>query len=189
MIDDSESGLRADARANRAKIIEIARDALARDAMASLNAIAKSAGVGPGTLYRHFPSREALILAVYRHEIDEVAMFAGQLLAELAPREALRRWCGRLVALGQMKQGLADVMSAATSERDLLYRRELYAPILGALDRLLRAGEAAGDFTPGTDAEDILQLLGFVWRIKPDADGAERIERLLELVLRGLSSV
>ncbi|WP_197696969.1 TetR/AcrR family transcriptional regulator [Bradyrhizobium sp. ORS 285] len=185
---DAEDGLRADARANRAKIVDVAREALARDPAVSLNAIAKAADVGPGTLYRHFPNREALVLAVYRREIEAVAAVAQQLVVRHPPREAFRRWCERLAKFGRMKQGLADVLGTATSERDLMYLRELYAPILEALDQLLRAGEASGDFAPGADPEDVLQLLGFLWRIKPDAQGTARIERLLDLVVRGLNA-
>jgi AcrR family transcriptional regulator len=182
-----EGSLRADARANRAKLLAVARDALARDATVSLNAIAKAATVGPGTLYRHFPNREALVLAVYRHEIDAVAAQALELAAEHPPREAFRRWCARLAALAWIKQGLADVLDQAICERDVASLRAFYAPLRDALERLLRAGEATGAFAPGLDAEDMLYLLSFLMRIKPDEEGTARTDRLLDLVTRGLS--
>lgn len=182
----SENNQRADARANRAKIIECARGALAREPGVPLSSIAKMAGVGPGTLYRHFPNRETLVLAVYQHEIDTVAEYATKLVAKYPPVDAFRLWCGRLVNLGQMKQGLAGVLSTVMSERDIPYLRELYSPILGAMEYLLRTGEASGEFISGVDAEDVMQLLGFIWRIQRDAAGLARIERLVTLVVRSL---
>ena len=90
MADDN--GLRADARENRDRILDVARGALAADPSASLNSIAKAAGVGPGTLYRHFPSREALVLGIYRQEIDAMVALAPVLLAEHPPLRAFRLW-------------------------------------------------------------------------------------------------
>jgi AcrR family transcriptional regulator len=88
MVDDEN--LRADARANRDRILDVARDALATDPAASLNSIAKAAGVGAGTLYRHFPSRESLVLGVYRKEIDTLVALAPVLLARHPPLQAFR---------------------------------------------------------------------------------------------------
>src|ERR1700753_3364158 len=102
MADDN---LRADARANRDRILDVARDALATDPAASLNSIAKAAGVGAGTLYRHFPSREALVLGVYRKEIDALVAMVPVLLAEHPPLQAFRMWCDRLAKFGRMKHG------------------------------------------------------------------------------------
>ncbi|WP_244182280.1 TetR/AcrR family transcriptional regulator [Gluconacetobacter entanii] len=82
---DPDVRLRADAQANRDRILDIARDAFAADPGVSLNAIAKAAGVGAGTLYRHFPSREALLVGVYRKEIDELVSLAPDLLANHPP--------------------------------------------------------------------------------------------------------
>src|SRR3984885_13053384 len=103
MVDDGN--LRADARANRDRILDVARDAFAADPAASLNSIAKAAGVGAGTLYRHFPSREALVLGIYRKEIDALVALAPMLLTEHAPLQAFRMWCDRLAELGRMKHG------------------------------------------------------------------------------------
>ena len=111
MIDDEKR--RADARENRDHILEVARDALATDPAASLNSIAKAAGVGAGTLYRHFPSRGALVLGVYRKEIDELVALAPWLLTQHAPLQALRMWCDRLATSGRMKHGVADILHAA----------------------------------------------------------------------------
>lgn len=183
MIEEEEDKLRADARANRDRILEVARDALAAAPDASLNSIAKAAGVGAGTLYRHFPSREALVLGVYRKEIDGLVALAPALVAEHPPLEAFRLWCDRLAHYGRIKHGLADVLHAALSDGDV---QDSYWPMVGAVSHLLRACEASGDFALGADAEDVLLLLGFLWRIKPDAAGEARAERLIELVVRGL---
>ncbi len=175
--------LRADAQQNRDRILAIARDALAADPHASLNSISKAAGVVAGTLYRHFPSREALILGVYRQEIQTLVDLASGMLARHPPLVAFRHWCDRLAQYGRMKHGIADVLHAVATDRDF---KETYAPMVGAVDQLLRACEASGDFAPGADAEDILLLLGFLWRVEPGKPGEARADRLLDLVIRGL---
>jgi AcrR family transcriptional regulator len=176
---------RADARENRERILEVARDALAASPDVSLNAIAKAAGVGPGTLYRHFPNREALVLGVYRHEIGQLVALAPALLKKHPPLVALRRWFDRLAHYGRIKHGLADVLHAAMNEGVL---SETYGPMVGAIDLLLRAGEAAGSIRRGVDAEDVLLLMGFLWRIEPGRAGEARAERLLDLVMDALQS-
>ncbi len=178
-----DENLRADARANRDRILGVARDALAADPAASLNSIAKAAGVGAGTLYRHFPSRESLVLGVYRKEIDLLVALAPTLLAEYPPLQAFRVWCDRLAQFGRMKYGVADIVHAATSDQDM---QESYWPILGAVRQLIEACEGSGDIRPGTDPEDFLVLVGLLWRIPPDAAGEARVGRLLKLAFRGL---
>ncbi len=116
MAEPRHESLRADAQQNRERILEAARDALAASGDASLNSIAKRAGVGPGTLYRHFPSREALILAVYRYDVQQLADAAPELLADHPPIEALRLWCDRLAHYGMIRHGLADALHAAAAD-------------------------------------------------------------------------
>ena len=178
-----DESLRADARANRDRILEVARDALAIDPAASLNSIAKAAGVGAGTLYRHFPSRESLVLGVYRKEIDTLVVLAPVLLAKHQPLQAFRIWCDRLAKFGRMKYGVADIVHAATSDHDL---QETYRPMLGAVRALIGACEGSGDIRPGSDPEDFLVLLGLLWRIPPNSAGEARVKRLLALAFRGL---
>ncbi len=178
-----EEKLRADARVNRDKILEIARDKFEAEPDVSLNAIAKAAGVGPGTLYRHFPSREALVLGVYHKEIEALVALAPALTAKHPPLVAFRRWCDRLARFGRMKHGVAAALHAAMADSDF---EQTYWPMVGAIEHLLHAGEASGDFVPGTDAEDILLLLGFLWRVSPDPAGEMRTKRLLELIIRGV---
>ncbi len=183
MADDET--MRADARANRNHLLEVARDALAADPAASLNSIAKAAGVGAGTLYRHFPSREALVLGVYRQEIEALVAQAPALLTKHPPLSAFRRWCERIAKFGRIKHGVADMLHAVISDQDL---KETYGPMLGAVRQLMNACETAGDIRPGTDPEDVLVLLGLLWRIPPDPAGIARADRLLALVFRGLGT-
>jgi AcrR family transcriptional regulator len=180
---DEEEKLRADARANRDRILEVARKALAADPEVSLNSIAKTAGVGAGTLYRHFPSREALVVGVYRTEIDALVDLAPRLLAKHPPLQAFRLWCDRLAQLGRVKHGVADMLHAAISDQDY---QETYWPMLGAVRELMKACEGSGEIRPGADAEDFLMLLGFFWQIPPTPAGEARVKRLLALVFRGL---
>jgi AcrR family transcriptional regulator len=145
----------------------------------------KAAGVGPGTLYRHFPTREALVLGVYRKEIQQLVDLAPALIAKHPPLAALRLWFDRLAHYGRIKHGLADVLHAAMSDGVL---GETYGPMVGAIGRLLRACEASGDIRAGVDAEDVLLLLGFLWRIAPGSIGETRAARLLDLVIDGLQA-
>ena len=131
---DEEKNLRADAQANRDRLLDVARAALAADPNASLNSIAKTAGVGAGTLYRHFPSREALVLGVYRKEIDALVALAPALLAAHPPLQAFQMWCDQLAAFSRIKHGVADMLHAAISDQDV---HETYWPMVGAVRRLL----------------------------------------------------
>src|ERR1041384_1647114 len=97
--------VRSDARENRARILQVARDAFTESADVSMNQIAQRAGVGPGTLYRNFPTREALVLAIYQHEVDRLIGSVPELLATSPPLEALREWTVDLVAAMRKKHG------------------------------------------------------------------------------------
>jgi AcrR family transcriptional regulator len=174
---------RADARQNRARILEVATAALARDGDASLNSVAKLAGVGAGTLYRHFPNREALVLAVYRAEVQRLADDVPGLLAEHPPLDALRTWFSRLAASIRLKQGLGDALTAANHAAATA---ESYGPVIAAIRTLLAAGEADGSIRPGLDPDDVLMLMGAVWRVPAGEDGRDQAERLLDLVVESL---
>ena len=181
---ESSLSVRADAEQNRDRIMEAAWESLLDAHDASLNSIAKKAGVGIGTLYRHFPTREALILAIYRHEVQQAADAAPALLAKLEPLDALREWMERLAQYGMTKVGLADVLDSVASHESIA--AEAYEPIVGALTLLLRANEAAGTIRPGLDPDDVLLMLGFLWRIDPTSDWRTRSNRLLDVLLDGL---
>lgn len=184
-MNSDEENLRSDARVNRARILDVAREALTVDPAASLNSIAKAAGVGAGTLYRHFPNREALVLGVYRQEIEALVALAPQLLAEHPPLQAFRLWCDRLTQSGRIKHGIADMLHAAISAQDF---QETYGQMLDAVHQFTNACEAVGEIHPGTDPEDVLTLLGLLWRIPPTSEGEACTSRLLTLMFRGLCS-
>ncbi len=170
---------RADAQRNRERILEVARAALTASEDASLNAITKRAGIGAGTLYRHFPTREALVLAVYHRDVETIVEAAPALLETHPPIEAFRLWCGQLAETGQIKHGLGDAL-AATNES------EHAAPVLAAIDLLLDACRRSGAVRRDLVAHDILLLLGFLWRMEPAADWRLRTDRLLDVVVGGI---
>jgi AcrR family transcriptional regulator len=176
--------LRADAQHNRDRILEVALAALTESNSASLNSIAKKAGVGIGTLYRHFPTREALVLEVYRHEVQQLVAAAPALLASRPPVEALRTWMDRLALYGMTKAGLAEALSTASTHDGLA--SETYDPVISALSMLLRACEAAGTVRAGLDPDDVLLMLAFLWRLDPHSDWQPRASRLLDLMMDGL---
>lgn len=172
--------MRADAQHNRERILRVAHDAFAESGDASLNSIAKRAGVGIGTVYRHFPTREALILAVYRHDVQRLVESVPALLAEHPPLDALRMWFERLAGYVKIKHGLGDALHAATAQ-DIV--SETYGPVTAAIGELLRACEAAGSVRPGLDPGDVLLLMGFLWRTGPGEEGKAQAARLLDLVI------
>lgn len=176
---------RSDAQANRARILEVARDLLTSDGDASLNSIAKASGVGPGTLYRHFPTREALVLAVYRAEVQRLVDWAPELVATEPPLTALRRWFERLASQIRLKHGLGDALSAAAKDS---VTSETYAPVIGAISLILQAGEADSTIRPSLDPDDVLMLMSSVWRTPLTPAGQRQSSRLLDLVLDSLRS-
>jgi AcrR family transcriptional regulator len=174
---------RRDARANRDRILAAARESLAASSGASLTAIAKRAGVGIATLYRHFPTREELILELYGHDIQRLIDLAPALLESHPPLEALRRWFDQVAEYARLKYGVADVIHAATNNG-----REdaFYEPFVNAIARLLEAGARQGAVKPDLDPEDVLLQLSVLWRIEPANGGQERVRRILGLILDGL---
>ena len=174
---------RADAVKNRERVLAVARDAFAVDGAVSLNTIAKQAGVGPGTLYRHFPTREALILAVYQSEVVRVAEEVSKVLAENPPLEAFRIWFRALALYVRIKHGLGEALHTAAVQ-DVV--NQVYAPVIDAVDRLLRACAEEGSLRPGLDPDDVLFLMGFMWRVGTDDHGAAQADRLMEMAISGL---
>src|SRR5579862_198947 len=152
---DSTRLRRSDARRNRDAILAAALEALTESPDASLNAIARRAGVANATLYRHFPTREELVLATYEHEVGQVVDAADMLLAERAPLDALRSWVARLARYAVTKHGLADALRKAASPGSDLSSTDTYAAIVAALNRLLQANISAGSLRPDLDAGDV----------------------------------
>jgi AcrR family transcriptional regulator len=179
-----EEHLRSDARHNRDRLIEVAADAFARDgSSASLKAIAADAGVGIGTLYRHFPTRDALYIAVHRRDIALIAERADELLTSEVPLEALRDWLKEFADFLAAKQGMAETFRAvmAGGQNPFLDLRELTN---AAAKRLIVA--AAGDGVR-QDVEPI-DVLTAVHGVTLATSDAAQVERLVALLLAGLRS-
>ena len=176
---------RADAEQNRAAILAVALEALTESADISLNAVAKRAGVANATLYRHFPTREDLILEVYRHEVAQLAQAADDLIARAGPDVALEQWVARLAQYAMTKHGLAGALRAASrSETELL--AETYEPVVAALGRLLVAAEAAGKVRAGLNPDEVILALAGLWELDPAGDWQTQAQRLYQLVFAGL---
>lgn len=179
-------GLRADARRNEDRVLTAAVLAFARDgADASLRSIARDAGVGIGTLYRRFPTREHLIWAVYRAEVERICDLVPDLLTRHPPVRALRAWMESFLGFLAAKQGMAGALKLAlgSDETQRLETREL---ITGALGTLLAAGAADGTLRADADALDVMMALGGISLIAGEASQREQAARLLDLLMDGL---
>jgi AcrR family transcriptional regulator len=175
--------VRSDALRNREKLVAVARAAFATaDGTVALEAIAREAGVGIGTLYRHFPTREALVEAVYAAELDDVTASAPALLEELPPERALRAWVDRYAAFVQTKRGMADTLRASLASGRIATpatRRRITAAIGAILD----AGARAGTLRAGVDPEDVTLMLLGVFLSTSAVQDAERVGRMLDLII------
>jgi AcrR family transcriptional regulator len=181
-----ETRLRPDAKRNREKLIAAATEAFATAGVGtSLEDIARRAGVGIGTLYRHFPSRDALVAAAYRQEVGSLAAAAPALLAEHPPDVALRRWMDRFVGYAATKRGMGEALQAAMASDSELHA-EGYAALTGALDTLVGAAVAAGVVRPDARGDDVLRALGALWMIRDGDDREVVTARTLDLIVDGL---
>jgi AcrR family transcriptional regulator len=148
-----------------------------------MHAVAQQAGVGQGTLYRHFPTREDLVLAVYHTDVERLIETAAELSAAHTPREAMRRWLVELAAYGRVKRGVSRVVLEAATRRAIAERwRPL---VLDAVQSLLDAGARTGELRDDLDADDVWSLCGFLWQ-EPLSE--QRAERLVSVVLDGLAA-
>jgi AcrR family transcriptional regulator len=183
---DRTRGLRADARRNRQRLLEVAVRAFSeRGADASLEGIARDAGVGIGTLYRHFPTREALIEAAYRNELARVCDNTTGLLAEFPPDEAMRVWMDRFVDYLITKDGLAEALRAVVASGADPYAESLDR-ISTAIGTLLHAGAEAGVLRSDVDPLDVGFSLGGVLLVTSGTGQRDRAGRMLDLLLDGL---
>ncbi|MFE2644216.1 TetR/AcrR family transcriptional regulator [Streptomyces nigra] len=173
--------VRSDARENRARILAAAREALGEDGATSMNQIAQRAGVGPGTLYRNFPTREALVLAVYQDEVTRITGTVPDLLGELPPLEALRTWTLDLVEAMRRKHGLGEALSPSAHQA---MSEQSYGPVITAITELLDAGKKDGSIRADAEPGDLLQLTAALWRAA--AVPEDRAPRMLALILDGL---
>jgi AcrR family transcriptional regulator len=180
--------LRADAQLNHDRVLEAAARAFARDgSQSSLKAIAKDAGVGIGTLYRRFPTRESLVEATYRSETARLSAAAPELLASTPAAEALRIWMDQFVDYLAAKHGMADALRVILAAEDGL-RMQTRGLLTGALATLLAAGAAAETIRPDIDPGDVLMSLGGISLIAGEPGQRDQARRLLDLLMDGLTS-
>jgi AcrR family transcriptional regulator len=186
MTDTHAQALRADARENRDRLLEAAAEAFAREgADTSLKAIARQAGVGIGTLYRRFPTREDLIEATYRNETTKLCESAPQLLETRDPVAALREWMSGFVDYMLTKHGMSDALPGILASREGL-RAGSRTMLRDAVATLVDAGVRAGALREDVPADDVLMSLGGVTLIAGAEHQRELAGRLLDLLLAGL---
>ncbi|GAA3626573.1 TetR/AcrR family transcriptional regulator [Kineosporia mesophila] len=183
MTAPGERPLRADARRNRERLLQSAVKAFSVDGTeASLEGIAKDAGVGIGTLYRHFPTRDELVEAAYRNELAKLCDSARELLTERATDEALRRWMDRFVDYMATKREMADALRAVIASG-----RNPYATsrdrLTTAVQLLIEAGAAAGTLRDDVQPLDVLTAVSGVAMA---AGTPEQAGRILDLLMDGL---
>ncbi len=177
---------RADACRNRDRLLEVASAAFAaRGVDVSLEWIAKEAGVGIGTLYRHFPTRDALIEAVYRNYVDLLCDGTEELRSSLPPDEALAEWMQRFVAFVAVKKGLATYLkSVVSAESDLFH--SAHARVQETIGGLVAAATEAGTIREHVDGTDLLRALSGICMISDQPGGPEQRARVAALLMDGL---
>lgn len=180
-----ETRLRSDALENRERILKVAITELTQRPDVALSAIARKAGVGQATFYRNFPSREALVIEVYRYEMERVANLASELLRTRPPEQALREWMDGLAQYAVTKAGLPDAIRLAASARGC-HGTSGYAPVTSAAQLLLDANHEAGTIRPGVTVEDFFLVTAGIWQIDSQGDWQARLARLMDLVMDGL---
>lgn len=186
MTTGSVSPRRADTRRNHERILTVAAEALAGSGEVSFNAIAKQAGVGVGTVYRHFPTAADLILAVYEREVRHLVEVVPELLANSDPAVAFRTWAAdHLAPYMTTKRGLAKALAAATAQRGTLPASAVES-IQGALAELVRACAEAGLVRPDVDVMTVLRVLMGLLYLDPEDDWRYQTAELVELVWRGI---
>ena len=176
---------RMDALRNRERILEVAKEAFTRHGAAtSLDDIAKQAGVGAGTLYRHFPTRDALIEAVYRSEVEKLAAAAHGFAAAMSPIEALRAWLLLFIDYVAAKHIIAPALNSVAGGPSRLYEgsRSL---VQGAIDELVKRAKKSGDVRRDIDASDLLRAVIGVSYVSSGGDWQQSARRLVEILIAG----
>ncbi|CDX23688.1 TetR family transcriptional regulator [Mesorhizobium sp. ORS 3324] len=178
--------LRADAQRNRDKLAEVAAQAFATDGVdASLEEIAKRAGVGIGTLYRHFPTREHLVEVVYRREVEGLCQAAEELAREHPADVALELWMQRFVDYIATKRGLATSLRVLLTTNSTLFS-DTSGRVSSAMRGLVEAAAASGKIRADVDASDVMHALGGIYSAPNTPDWRERSGRLVKLLMDGL---
>jgi AcrR family transcriptional regulator len=177
---------RADAVRNRERVLEAAKVVFsAGGADASLEAVAEAAGVGIGTLYRHFPTREALFEAVYRREVQQLADLAEQLKHKAKPVEALRQWMRSNVRFVATKKGMSAALALAAYKNSELYSYsfdQLTRAVGGLIDRAIESGDIRDDISP----EDLLRALVGMCYMHDQPGWQTSVLRLVDVFVDGL---
>jgi AcrR family transcriptional regulator len=177
---------RCDAVRNRECLVEVASEAFAAKGVeTSLEEIARTAGVGIGTLYRHFPTRDALVEAVYRRNVDLLMEAADELSAALPPDEALAEWMQRFVTYVASKKGLATYLkSVVAADSDLF--TDSKSRIHDTIGRLIESATAAGSIRPDVDPQDVIHTLGGFCLMNDINSDPEQGKRVAKLLMDGL---
>ena len=179
---------RADAQRNRQLLLDAALSAFAQHGtQASLEAIARSAGVGIGTLYRHFPTREALALAAYQYDVQRLCETANELLLTLPPDAALRTWLAHFSAYIITKRGMSDVLRGMLTDPQPFYAElNVRERVLSAVTLLLDRGTVAGFFRDDIGGEVVLLAMIGLWYVSAAPTTPHQMSRLLDLLVDGL---
>lgn len=177
---------RSDAQRNRERLVEAANSAFAdMGGEVSLEEIARRAGVGIGTLYRHFPTRASIVEAVYRREVEKLAGSAAGLLAALPPGKALHQWMRLFVDYIATKKVIAPALASSIGSTNDLYVTS-GAKITSAIELLVERSKAAGQIRQDASADDILRaLLGFAYG-NTSASWQASALRLIDILMDGL---
>ncbi|HEX3868505.1 MAG TPA: TetR/AcrR family transcriptional regulator [Gemmatimonadaceae bacterium] len=178
----ADPALRQDARRNRERLLSVAVNAFTTDANASLGGIARAAEVGIGTLYRHFPSREALIEAAYRNELEKLCAAAPLLLKQYPPDEALRRMMDRIIDYMSVKRGMAEALRAVVAAGGDPYNQSR-ARLAEAVTLLLDAGKSQRLIRDDVEAADVLSM-SYAFLNTADPRQAKRLAAILADGLR-----
>jgi len=177
---------RADAARNRKHLLEVATHAfMSAGTEPSLREIARAAGVGIATLYRHFPTREALVAAVYADQVARLTEGARELLAALPPSQALRRWMNLFGDWIATKDGMLNTLLAMIESNELAHD-QTHTDLIAAIDDILRAGHATGELRTDVTAEDLAAHLIGIFTVAPLPEHRARADRLLDTLMHGL---
>jgi AcrR family transcriptional regulator len=180
---------RADALRNRERILEVAKQAFTRSgADASLDDIAKQAGVGPGTLYRHFPARDVLLEAVYRTEVEKLAAAEQKFAAVMPPMEALRAWMLLFIDYIAAKKIIAPALNTLLGAHAKVFETS-HAQIQGAIRALVKRGIQSGQIRKGLDAIDLLKALIGVAYVPASPDWQQSAKRLVDILIIGSQAI
>ena len=176
---------RADAQRNRERILEVAKEAFTRSgANASLDEIARQSGVGAGTLYRHFPTRDALLEAVYRTEVEKVAAAEKKFGEAMPPIEALRAWMMLCVDYIATKKIIAQALNAMVGGHSKVIEAS-YAQTQAAIRALVKRAIESGEMRRDIDAVDLLKALVGVAFMSASPDWQQSARRLVDILIAG----